>query len=62
MANAIAAAKAAFEADAAVQGLPPGTPARRERMREIIHAIAATWGVERADLTIALTYASVRRG
>ena len=61
MAAAVAAAQAAFEADALVQGAPPGTAGRRERMRAIIGEIAAAFGVERVDLTMALTQASVRR-
>jgi hypothetical protein len=60
LASAIAAAQAAFEADELVQGTAAGTPGRRERMAQIIHAIAAEWEVERVDLTMALTQASVR--
>jgi hypothetical protein len=60
MANAIAAAQAMFEADEVVQGLPPGTPERRERMRQIIHSVASSWRVERMELTMALTQLSAR--
>ena len=62
MANAIAAAQAALAADDVVQGFPPGTPERRERMRQIIHAVASSWGVERMELTMALTQLSARNG
>lgn len=60
LASAIAAAQAALAADEVVQGLPPGTPARREQMRRIIHAIADEWEVERMELTMALTQLSAR--
>jgi len=62
MTSAIAAAKAAFEADDLIKNQPAGTPERRQRMREIIHAVAATWEVERMELTMALTQESVRGG
>lgn len=62
MAGAIAAAQAAFEADEVVRDLPPGTAERRERMRQIIQVIASSWGVERMELTMALTQRSVRSG
>lgn len=62
MAEAVAATQAAFDADPLVRDLPQGTPARRERMRQIIHVAAATWRVERMELTMALTQASQRRG
>lgn len=61
MEGAVAAAQAAFEADEVVTGTPPGTPARRERMRAIIEQVAAAWGVERMELTMALTRESTRR-
>ncbi|MBP0444483.1 hypothetical protein J8J14_06785 [Roseomonas sp. SSH11] len=61
MASAIAAAQAALDADDLVRSLPPGTPARRERMQAIIHAVAAEWEVGRMELTMALTQLSVRR-
>ncbi|MBB5695366.1 hypothetical protein [Muricoccus pecuniae] len=60
MAGALAEARAAFEADELVRDLPPGRPERRERMRQIIHAVAATWGVERMELTMALASNSAR--
>jgi hypothetical protein len=62
MASAIAAAQAAFQADELVKDSPPGTPERRERMRQIIQAVASSWEVERMELTMALTQMSVRRG
>ncbi|WP_426959746.1 hypothetical protein [Muricoccus radiodurans] len=62
MASAIAAAQAAMKADESIHGMPPGTPGRRERMKEIIHAAAATWGVERMELTMALASLSSRNG
>ena len=62
MEGAIATAQAAFEADPVVAGSPPGTPARRERMRAIIGEVAAAWGVERMELTMALTRESARGG
>jgi len=61
MASAIAAAQAAMAADELIQTLPPGTPARRDRMKAIIHAAAAEWAVERMELTMALTQLSTRR-
>ncbi|MFH5924536.1 hypothetical protein [Roseomonas xinghualingensis] len=62
MASAIAAAQAAFKADDLVRDLPPGTPMRRQRMKEIIHTVASSWEVERMELTMALTQESVRGG
>lgn len=59
MAAAVAATQASFAADALVQAAP-GTAGRRERMRAIIGEIADAFGVERVDLTMALTQASVR--
>jgi hypothetical protein len=61
LANAIAAAQAALDADEVVRGTPPGTPGRRQRMKDIIHAQADAFGVERVDLTMALTQASAAR-
>ena len=61
MEGAVAAAQAAFEADPVVTGSPPGTPERRDRMRAIIAETAATWDVERMELTMALTRESTRR-
>jgi len=61
MAGAIAAAQAAMASDELIRTLPPGTPARRDRMRAIIHATAAEWAVERMELTMALTQLSTRR-
>lgn len=61
MAGAIAAAQAAFAADEMIRNSPPGTAGRRERMARIIHEIADAWEVERVDLTMALTQASVRK-
>jgi hypothetical protein len=60
MAGAVAAAQAAFEADPIVTGSPPGTPARRDRMRAIIAEVAIAWEVERMELTMALAQGSVR--
>ncbi|WP_458097208.1 hypothetical protein [Roseomonas sp. WA12] len=60
MAGAVAAAQAAFEADPIVAEFPPGTPARRDRMRAIIAEVAAVWEVERMELTMALAQGSAR--
>jgi len=62
LAAAVAAAQAAFAADELVRDASPGTQGRRERMREIIRAVAEEWKVERVDLTMALTQASVGAG
>jgi hypothetical protein len=61
MAAAIAIAQAAMATDEVVQNHPPGTTERRERMRRIIAEVAAAEGVERMDLTMALTQLSTRK-
>jgi len=54
MAGAMMDAARELRADPAIARLPPGTAARRARMRTILDAVAGGWGVSAGDLALAL--------